>query len=38
MAKKLATEWQGKKPPTKGQKAFINVIRALPGPKKGKGK
>lgn len=29
-AKKLATDWQGKKPPTKGQKAFIKVVRALP--------
>lgn len=31
--KKLATEWQGKKPPTKGQKAFIKIIRELPGKK-----
>lgn len=38
MAAKLKpTDWQGKKPPSKGQKAFIKIIRELPG-KKGKGK
>ena len=32
--KKRATDWQGKKPPTKEQKAFINVVRALPDKKR----
>jgi hypothetical protein len=32
---KKATDWQGKKPPTKGQNLFIKMVRALPVVKKG---
>jgi hypothetical protein len=35
MATKKATDWQGKKPPSKGQNLFIKMVRALPTPKKG---
>jgi hypothetical protein len=29
MATKKATAWQGKKPPSKEQSAFINVVRKM---------
>ncbi len=35
MAKKAATAWQGKRPPSKAQNLFIKMVRALPNPKKG---
>jgi len=28
--KKKPTDWQGKKPPSKGQNLFIKMVRALP--------
>jgi hypothetical protein len=29
-AKKLPTDWQGKKPPNKAQVAFVKAVRAMP--------
>jgi hypothetical protein len=34
--KKRVTDWQGKKPPTKVQKAFVNAVRAMPFKKRKK--